>query len=67
MAGVNWIKVADRLPEAGTSLLCVGTHGGVFLVNRCTEVLEDRIWVNGTGWRKFTHWMQLPATPRGDM
>ena len=64
MTKTGWIKATEQKPVIGTPVLCVGTHGGVFLVNRCEEVLEDRIWVNGVGWRRFTYWMPLPPAPK---
>ena len=66
---LEWIGIVDDLPKPGMSLLCVGRHGGLFVVKklRAEDIkAEGRIWSYGSGWRWFTHWMELPKLPRED-
>jgi hypothetical protein len=60
----QWISVSDRLPEEFISVLLCHRHGGVIVAQ-----LHHGVWYDsansmmGDGW---THWMPLPAAPKGD-
>lgn len=62
----RWIPVTERLPEEREAVLCIGTKGGMFISNHWREsntAPGGKIWINGQGWRTFTHWMPLPDAP----
>lgn len=62
-----WIPVTERLPEERQAVLCIGSKGGMFISN-CWRISNTapggKIWINGQGWRTFTHWMPLPEPPK---
>lgn len=63
----GWIPVTERLPEERMAVLCIGSKGGMFISN-CWRISNTapggKIWINGQGWRTFTHWMPLPTPPK---
>ena len=65
----EWISVKDRLPEERVAVLCIGSRGGMFVSN-CWRISNTapggKIWINGQGWRTFTHWAHLPQPPKGE-
>lgn len=62
----SWIPVTERLPAEREAVLCIGTKGGMFISNHWREsntAPGGKIWINGQGWRTFTHWIPLPQPP----
>lgn len=63
----KWISASDRLPEPNQAVLCIGARGGMFISNKWRSdhnATPGFIWVNGSGWKGFTHWMPLPEPPK---
>ena len=63
----GWIPVSDRLPEPETDVLVRGVkHNGVF--NTVSGLFHGR-WMSQETEEptefKVTHWMPLPAAPKG--
>lgn len=60
----EWIPVTERLPEkSGEYLTYCGDYNGVCVLYY--EVLKTKgKW--RTRWKEVTHWMPLPAPPKGE-
>lgn len=56
----RWIRVEDRLPDAGQ--LCLIYDGVHTIVGRH---IANGVWVKPSMTREPTHWMLMPAMPKG--
>ena len=64
----EWISVDDRLPEDGVRVLAAHDDG-VVRIGICRGYFPAVVSKNHTktfGIAEVTHWMQLPAPPKGD-
>ena len=64
----EWISVDDRLPEDGVRVLAAHDDG-VVRIGICRGYFPAVVSKNHTktfGIAEVTHWMQLPAPPKGE-
>ena len=64
----EWISVKDRLPEDGVRVLAAHDDG-VVRIGICRGYFPAVVSKNHTktfGIAEVTHWMQLPAPPKGE-
>ena len=64
----EWISVKDRLPEDGVRVF-VAHDDGVVRIGICRGYFPAVVSKNHTktfGIAEVTHWMQLPAPPKGE-
>lgn len=67
-----WISVEDKLPEENTGVLFLVEWGknhygyfvGVYYGNGCWES-DHRVFLPDSNIGKVTHWMLIPALPKG--
>ena len=71
----GWIPCSERLPEFGDKIL-VYYPSGFYCVRLCSEGREDDYGMCEVVYRdeigdldddEFTHWMPLPAAPKGEV
>ena len=57
----EWISVNDRLPEQGEEAICIAADGDM-MIGKYTEWG----WMFPCYFEDLTHWMPLPAPPKGE-
>lgn len=66
-----WIPVSERLPDHRNSVLCyaVNINGKINIKNSWLNPIMNSFYVDYAGdepCEKITHWMNLPAAPKGE-
>ena len=65
----EWISVKDRLPEAGGYVVCIAKRNTFSRFMPMVAIIEKNGWVNPITEQyisEVTHWMPLPAPPKGE-
>ena len=64
----EWISVEDRLPEDGVRVLAAHDDGVVRIgiCRGCFPAVVSKNHTKTFGIAEVTHWMQLPAPPKGE-
>jgi len=60
----KWISVEERLPEPGAEVLTYAKMPDVSWADISVAVYNPEIYQ--PGWKLVTHWMPLPAPPKGE-
>ena len=65
----KWISVYDELPEVGGYVVCIATRNPFSRLMPMVARIEKNGWVNPMTEQyisEVTHWMPLPARPKGE-
>lgn len=66
----RWIPVTERLPDHLTSVIVHRKDGGIFIWEYFDTSPTDDCWIgdsmNVYSFYDVTHWMPLPAPPKGE-
>ena len=62
----EWIFVKDRLPESGKESVLIGLRWGEVDIGWCEDGRWRSEFVNEYEDGEVTHWMPLPAPPKGE-
>ena len=62
-----WIPVSERLPEEHKKVIVFVNRLGYYPDYLDTSFRQDGGWKENSGMRKkITHWMHMPAAPKGE-
>ena len=65
----EWISVDDRLPEVGGYVVCIAKRNPFSRFMPMVARIEENGWVNPMNEQyisEVTHWMPMPAPPKGE-
>jgi hypothetical protein len=62
----EWISVEERLPEPQKLVLCIWERDDGWNYGFARYQREDVWYVSNEGMPRVTHWMPLPAPPKGE-
>ena len=65
----EWISVDDRVPEAGGYVVCIAKRNPFSRFMPMVARIEKNGWVNPMTEQyisEVTHWMPMPAPPKGE-
>ena len=65
----GWICVKDRLPEVGGYVVCIAARNPFSRLMPMVARIEKNGWVNPITEQyisEVTHWMPMPAQPKGE-
>lgn len=65
-ANPEWIKCSERMPEGETQVLIATEHGEIAIAKRWNGRWSISCLPHDENLCKITHWMPLPAAPKGD-
>ena len=65
----EWISVDDELPEVGGYVVCIAKRNPFSRFMPMVARIEENGWVNPMNEQyisEVTHWMPMPAPPKGE-